>query len=193
VPIYFCIGFSFLPDSGDKNKSLTGSWVCELNKKIENVETSFQDGCNTIVAGCTAYGKTPSSNSPTNIVTAIETIYNDRYNSGYWAGHGVGYNSGYSAGQDVDKTVTFGVNIVNTSNGLLGRWFIAKSRFKTAYVTISGGDVSTFSYSLDGAKAWYTSTGGYIYASSCTDTLFLACPDNGDDRWVGLQVTLTME
>ena len=56
---------------------------------------NFQDGCDTIVAGCTTYGATPTSNSPTDIVNAIKKIYTDRYNTG----HSVGYNSGYSAGK----------------------------------------------------------------------------------------------
>ena len=43
---------------------------------------NFQDGCDTIVAGCTTYGATPTSNSPTDIVNAIKKIYTDRYNSG---------------------------------------------------------------------------------------------------------------
>lgn len=53
-----------------------------LNEKIEAVETAFQDGCDTIVAGCTTYGSTPTSNSPANIVEAIKAIFTNRYNSG---------------------------------------------------------------------------------------------------------------
>ena len=34
------------------------------------------------MSGCTTYGSTPASNSPTDIVTAIKNIYTDRYNNG---------------------------------------------------------------------------------------------------------------
>lgn len=39
------------------------------------MKQAFQDGCNTIVGGCTAYGVTPKSNSPADIVTAIGDVY----------------------------------------------------------------------------------------------------------------------
>ena len=45
-----------------------------LNDDIINISNSFQDGCNTIVSGCTTYGSTPSSNSPADIVEAIKNI-----------------------------------------------------------------------------------------------------------------------
>lgn len=61
-------------------------FVTELEKekinKIETIEQSFRDGCNTLVSACTTYGATPTSNSPSDISTAIEKIYNDRYNKG---------------------------------------------------------------------------------------------------------------
>lgn len=44
-------------------------------EKIAGLEKSFRDGCNTIVAGCTACGETPESNSPAHIVDAIRRIY----------------------------------------------------------------------------------------------------------------------
>lgn len=46
------------------------------------MEQSFQDGCDTIVNGCTTYGNNPETNSPVDIVEAIKNIYNDRYNTG---------------------------------------------------------------------------------------------------------------
>ena len=46
------------------------------------LEQSFQDGCDIIVSGCTTYGSTPSSNSPTDIVNAIKNIYDNRYTAG---------------------------------------------------------------------------------------------------------------
>ena len=53
---------------------------------MNDIEQSFRDGCDTIVAGCTTYGSTPATNSPTDIVTAIKNIYTNRYNSGYNSG-----------------------------------------------------------------------------------------------------------
>ena len=53
-----------------------------FNNDLDTLEQSFQDGCDTIVGGCTTYGSTPSSNSPTDIVNAIKNIYDNRYNSG---------------------------------------------------------------------------------------------------------------
>lgn len=53
-----------------------------LASDVEEIKTSFRDGCDTIVAGCTAYGSTPASNSPDDIVASIGTIYEDRYNQG---------------------------------------------------------------------------------------------------------------
>ena len=49
---------------------------------LDTLEQSFQDGCDIIVSGCTTYGSTPSSNSPTDIVNAIKNIYDNRYNAG---------------------------------------------------------------------------------------------------------------
>ena len=57
---------------------------------------NFQDGCDTIVAGCTTYGATPTSNSPTDIVNAIKKIYTDRYNSGVTNGSNAGYPDSYN-------------------------------------------------------------------------------------------------
>ena len=72
----------------DSETSTTKTWssnkintaITKLNSKLTE---NFQDGCDTIVAGCTTYGVTPTSNSPTDIVNAIKKIYTDRYNSGY--------------------------------------------------------------------------------------------------------------
>ena len=64
-----------------------------LNDDIINISNFFQDGCNTIVSGCTTYGSTPSSNSPADIVEAIKNIaesnnFNGISNvrSGAWGG-----------------------------------------------------------------------------------------------------------
>ena len=75
----------------DSETSTTKTWssnkintaITKLNSKLTE---NFQDGCDTIVAGCTTYGATPTSNSPANIVEAIKKIYTDRYNAGKSAG-----------------------------------------------------------------------------------------------------------
>lgn len=77
-----------------------GDEIDQLRQDIDEVSQSFQDGCNTIVAGCTSYGSTPDSNSPEDIVEAIGEIYNNRYTQGYNAGHTAGYSEGYSEGHD---------------------------------------------------------------------------------------------
>ena len=51
-------------------------------EKSYNDLDSFQNGVDTIVDGCTTYGSTPSSNTPSKIVEAIKAIYNNRYTAG---------------------------------------------------------------------------------------------------------------
>ena len=48
---------------------------------MQNIQEAFQDGCDTIVAGCTTYGSTPASNSPEDIVKAIEYIASKSMNT----------------------------------------------------------------------------------------------------------------
>lgn len=62
-----------------------GEYVADA-KTVGEIASAFQDGCNTIVSGCTTYGSTPGSNSPADIVNAIKAIYTNRYTSGYNAG-----------------------------------------------------------------------------------------------------------
>ena len=45
--------------------------------KLQDIETAFTNGCDTIVSGITAYGITPKSNSPADIVTAIGGVYDN--------------------------------------------------------------------------------------------------------------------
>lgn len=59
-----------------------GLEIDQLSSDLSSVRQSFQDGCNTIVAGCTTYGATPAGNSPAQIVAAIKAIYTNRYNNG---------------------------------------------------------------------------------------------------------------
>lgn len=67
----------------------TKNALTEQNNKIVDIEQSFTDGCNTIVGGCTAYGVTPKSNSPADIVTAIGQIRQKGYASGHFSYDGV--------------------------------------------------------------------------------------------------------
>ena len=96
----------------------------QLRQNIDNIRQSFQDGCDTIVAGCTSYGSTPSSNSPQDIVKSIGTIYNNRYSQGYSTGYSegqsMGYNQGYAQGQVDFKPVILSGTITMTHNGRNG-------------------------------------------------------------------------
>jgi len=47
------------------------------SSELSDIKDSFQDGCNTIVSGCTTYGVTPASNSATDIANAIKKIYTE--------------------------------------------------------------------------------------------------------------------
>lgn len=69
-------------DDFNENADVIDSKMKELTDELEGVKTSFQDGCNTIVAGCTSYGSTPTSNSPNDIVTSIGEIYENAYKEG---------------------------------------------------------------------------------------------------------------
>ena len=46
------------------------------------METSFQDGVDTLYNKCVSCGQTPTDKSPTSISNAIQDIYNNRYNEG---------------------------------------------------------------------------------------------------------------
>lgn len=103
-----------------------------LSSKLESMETSFQDGVNTIVAALTELGVTPESTTPAGIAAAIKTLYSDQYAAGVKKGHAdviadpgsyglitqtqyenygkTCYTNGYNAG------VTAADNRVNTSS-----------------------------------------------------------------------------
>lgn len=80
----------------------------EVNNKLQQ---SFQAGCDTIVAGCTTYGSTPRSNSPSDIVNAINAIYTNRYNSGYSSGRIQGQNDVKSNPGAYGVTKSFSVGL----------------------------------------------------------------------------------
>lgn len=58
-----------------------------LTKKLESMETSFQDGVDTIVAALTELGVTPESTTPAGIAVAIKAMYSARYDAGVEQGH----------------------------------------------------------------------------------------------------------
>ena len=111
----------------------TGDALKSQNSKIEGIQKSFQNGCNTIVSGCTSYGSTPASNSPADIVSSIKNIYTNRYNSGRTQGQkDVKSNPGaygivvapkslsgsptksFGAGQSIDWVITFPSSFTST-------------------------------------------------------------------------------
>lgn len=65
-----------LLSTSDKNP-LSANQGRKLDERLVALEEAFPAGCDTIVAGCTAYGVTPASNSPADIVEAIGEIYED--------------------------------------------------------------------------------------------------------------------
>ena len=116
---------------------------------LENVEQSFQDGCNEIVAACTSSGVTPSSNSPSDISTAIKSIYNNGYTAGRTQGQNDVKNNPSAYGLYKPPVhLTGKVDINNVSAGQYSRHVTFSSPFGTTpRVTVSTNypDTSTVS------------------------------------------------
>ena len=53
-----------------------------LNDKITSMQSSFQDGVDTLYNKCKSCGSTPSNSTPTAISNSIQSIYTNRYNNG---------------------------------------------------------------------------------------------------------------
>ena len=53
-----------------------------LNDKITSLQSSFQDGVDTLYNKCKSCGSTPSNSTPTAISNSIQSIYTNRYNNG---------------------------------------------------------------------------------------------------------------
>lgn len=84
---------------------------------------AFQDGCDTLVAGCTTYGSTPASNSPEDIVKAIGEISTNRYNEGVTA-----TKVGTAVAADVLSGKTFtNASGVGLSGSMTNRGAVSKS------------------------------------------------------------------
>ena len=58
----------------------------EIDNKISELQTSFQDGVTSIYDTLVGLGVTPNSNSLTDIIEAINTLSTNKYNAGYNAG-----------------------------------------------------------------------------------------------------------
>lgn len=56
--------------------------VTTLDKQIENMQQSFQDGVDTLVNKLKSLGVTPEENSPAGIAAAIEVLARNKFNDG---------------------------------------------------------------------------------------------------------------
>lgn len=70
----------------EANGSQNWTNISDIVSSINNLRSSFQDGCNAIYNQCVTTGITPSSNSPDAICAAITAISNTAYTNGYNAG-----------------------------------------------------------------------------------------------------------
>ena len=101
-----------------------------IQTQINNLKTSFQDGCDTLVAGCTTYGDTPASNSPSDIVTSIKNIYNNRYNSGVTATKvGTATAAHVLSGKTFTNSSGVGITGTMTNNGAISQTLAANGSY----------------------------------------------------------------
>ena len=123
--------------------------ILHLVERLNNDLESFQNGVDSIVDKCTSCGSTPSSNTPTAIVTAIQNIYTNRYNTGY--------SEGKTEGENAAFTITLGVTmkVENTEKSYSGTG--SNARIKISY---SNGKY-TASVTANGSFRAY----GYDYGS----------------------------
>ena len=97
-------------------------WIIFFIKNKNNDFASFQNGVDTIVSGCTTYGSTPSSNTPSNIVNAIKAIYNNRYNAGVTATKkGNATASDVLSGKTFTNASSVGISGTMTNNGAISK------------------------------------------------------------------------
>ena len=125
---------------------------------IEEVRSDFQNGCDTIVTGCTSYGETPVSNSPTDIVAAIKQIYTERYTAGVSA-----TKKGTAGAAQVLEGYTF------TNSSSVGEPGSMPNKTKTTnYVATASLDSANKYVKYRLPAAGYYSTGNYLYATYST-------------------------
>lgn len=66
-----------------QTQSSSGTYTQQsLDKKLEEMETNFTDGCSTIVTALKELGVTPENTTPAGIAAAIKQMYEDRYAAG---------------------------------------------------------------------------------------------------------------
>ena len=108
------------------------SRILGLEREVDNIKQSFQDGCDTIVAGCTTYGNTPTSNSPADIVNAIKNIYNNRYNAGVAATKvGTAVEANVLSGKTFTNSSGVGKTGTMTNNGAVSKTITPSSSAQT--------------------------------------------------------------
>ena len=97
--------------------------------KLQDIETAFTNGCDTIVSGITAYGITPKSNSPADIVSAIGSVYNSGVANG--GGDGVVLNDSCAIrsktatlafSHTLEKSGNYVIAIVGTSDDAVANY-----------------------------------------------------------------------
>ena len=76
------VNFRYKETTGSENWANIRDIVSGLN----DLRSSFQDGCNSIQNACSQNGVTPASNSPADISSAINQIASNKYNAGFNAG-----------------------------------------------------------------------------------------------------------
>ena len=84
------VNFRYKETTGSENWANIRDIVSGLN----DLRSSFQDGCNSIQHACSQNGVTPASNSPADISSAINQIASNKYNAGYNAGRNNPINAG---------------------------------------------------------------------------------------------------
>ena len=115
---------------------------------MQNIQTAFQDGCDTIAAGCTTYGSTPASNSPKDIVTSIKDIYTNRYNAGVNA---------TKVGTATAENVLSGKTFTNSSTvGASGTMINKSSGYSTIASNKMGWDSSNHFWCYIPENAYYS-------------------------------------
>ena len=135
----------------EANGSQNWTNISDIVSSINNLRSSFQDGCNAIYNQCVTTGITPSSNSPDAICAAITAISNTAYTNGYNGG----YNEGYNAGQNNPASsgtykISFGgrmhppgdgSNWINVSDAIYIRVTGSSVVIDTNYISLANGQV----------------------------------------------------
>ena len=129
--------------------------------------SSFQNGVDTIVNGCTTYGSTPTTKNPNDIVNSIKEIYTNRYNAG-----GSSQRISYSLLGDQS-----------------GTYYCDKAIKVTCSGSMNSGDYGTATVALGSVYSFYTS-GNYVgksisgtYTLPAGSTITLRCTFNSGWNW----------